>query len=113
MLFRLHQTCPAKHLQPGCWSKHNAIIRHLPSFVMQSKQRSSYHGSEPETVMSAAMNVANAASSMQPLFIRRTASITPEDGSAAKLVSCFPCWQLWMCLQIYRCTLMHSSPGMI
>lgn len=54
---------------------------------MQSKQRSSYHGSEPDSVMSAAMNVSNAASSMQPQFIRRAASIPADDASAAKLVT--------------------------
>ena len=37
--------------------------------------------------MSAAMNVSNAASSMQPQFIRRAASIPADDASAAKLVT--------------------------
>ena len=55
---------------------------------LQSKQRSNYHGSEPDSVMSAAMAISNAAYSGQPQHIRRTASIPTEDaGSAAKLVS--------------------------
>lgn len=55
---------------------------------MQSKQRSNYHGSEPDSVMSAAMAISNAAYSVRPQHIRRTGSIPTEDaGSAAKLVS--------------------------
>ena len=55
---------------------------------MQSKQRSSYHGSEPDSAVSAAVAVSNMASSMQPVPMRRTASVPPDDAaSAAKLVS--------------------------
>jgi len=54
---------------------------------VQSKQRSSYNGSEPGSVMSAAMNVSNVASSHQPQHIRRAASIPADDAaSAGKLV---------------------------
>ena len=81
-------------------SKNTAVIRHSPLFPMQSKQRSSYHGSEPESVMSAAMNVANAASSVQPQFIRRAASISADDACAAKLVSCFLAGNYELRLQI-------------
>ena len=55
---------------------------------MQSKQRSSYHGSEPDSAVNAAVAVSNMASSMQPVPMRRTASVPPDDAaSAAKLVS--------------------------
>ena len=58
---------------------------------MQSKQRSSYHGSEPDSAVSAAVAVSSMASSMQPVPMRRTASVPPDDAaSAAKLVS-FAC----------------------
>ena len=72
---------------------------------MQSKQRSSYHGSEPDSVMSAAMNVSNAASSVQPQFIRRAASIPADDACAAKLVSRF--------LFIRLLVLALSSPSLL
>jgi hypothetical protein len=55
---------------------------------VQAKQRSNYHGSEPDSIVSAAVAISNAAYSVQPQHIRRTASIPTEDaGSAAKLVS--------------------------
>ena len=55
---------------------------------LQAKQRSNYHGSEPDSVVSAAVAISNAAYSVQPQHICRTASIPTEDaGSAAKLVS--------------------------
>lgn len=70
---------------------------------MQSKQRSSYHGSEPDLVMSGAINVSNAASSVQPQHIRRVASIPADDAaSAAKLVG-LSCWQQWhVALQVHQ-----------
>ncbi|CAL5223038.1 g5493 [Coccomyxa viridis] len=74
--------------QPG--SDSSSESDYDEQLAKKSKQRSSYHGSEPDSVMSAAMNVSNAASSMQPQFIRRAASIPADDASAAKLGTSMP-----------------------
>ncbi len=63
-------------------------LANVSDAFVQSKQRGNYLGSEPDSVMSAAMAISNVAYSVQPQHIRRTASIPTEDaGSAAKLVS--------------------------
>ena len=76
-------------------------------FATQSKQRSSFHGSEPDSVMSAAMNVSTAASSVQPQFIRRAASIPADDAACAKLVGLLSRQATIACACRSKSTLLH------